>query len=446
MKKRFFSVVLTFTIFSSQFLIAQWTQVDNLPSSWNIGWAIDASDSSTVVFSGGAYKVYLTKNGGENWEDISPSSDEEIIDISIIDSNHIWAVSGSGKVLATNDGGNNWTIQFEDTTLTKFMNYIEMFDLENGVAMGDAPSDSTNALFLSTNDGGNNWNILENKNHTVFGSGDTWRRLDFVSPNIGYFSENFYQKDNPGIKKTVDSGNTWDVMVPEVNVDIIKFYNENIGLAAYQKHLGDSQFQKLVLLTKNGGSTWEENELSSFGWGNDIEFLPNNPSIVWFVDGHGHHIFYSNDTGKTWISQAVSVTDLVGRDIVFTDENNGWILCGDGILLHTNNNGGMITNIAKEEPNVLSLDFKLEQNYPNPFNPITTIRYSVPTFETNREVPLLIKVFNILGKEIVTLVNEVKPSGNYSVEFNAENLPSGIYYYQLKTDNLVQTKKMILLK
>ena len=85
--------------------------------------------------------------------------------------------------------------------------------------------------------------------------------------------------------------------------------------------------------------------------------------------------------------------------------------------------------------------FVLEQNYPNPFNPSTKIKYSI----TGKQLVSL-KVYDVLGNEITTLVNEEKPSGTYEVEFNASNLSAGVYYYTIVTDGFVQTKKMILLK
>jgi probable HAF family extracellular repeat protein len=86
-------------------------------------------------------------------------------------------------------------------------------------------------------------------------------------------------------------------------------------------------------------------------------------------------------------------------------------------------------------------EYNLSQNYPNPFNPVTRIRYSIPqtSFVT-------IKVYDILGSEVATLINEEKPAGNYEVEFQAESLPSGVYLYKLQTGSFVATKKMLLLK
>ena len=85
--------------------------------------------------------------------------------------------------------------------------------------------------------------------------------------------------------------------------------------------------------------------------------------------------------------------------------------------------------------------FKLYQNYPNPFNPTTSILYA-----TNSRQLVTLKVFDILGNEIVTLVNNEKPAGEYKVEFDGSNLPSGIYFYQLKAGNYIKIRKMILLK
>jgi hypothetical protein len=86
-------------------------------------------------------------------------------------------------------------------------------------------------------------------------------------------------------------------------------------------------------------------------------------------------------------------------------------------------------------------DFELLSNYPNPFNPSTTIKYSIPTSEF-----VSLKVYDVLGSEVATLVNEEKPTGNYKVNFNATNLSSGIYFYTLKVGNFTQTKKLILMK
>jgi hypothetical protein len=97
----------------------------------------------------------------------------------------------------------------------------------------------------------------------------------------------------------------------------------------------------------------------------------------------------------------------------------------------------IITDIKESESKLNT--FNLSYNYPNPFNPSTKIKYSVP-LSSNVEL----KVFDILGNEIETLVSEEKPAGTYEVTWHAANLPSGVYFYQLKTGSFMETKKMVL--
>jgi len=92
-------------------------------------------------------------------------------------------------------------------------------------------------------------------------------------------------------------------------------------------------------------------------------------------------------------------------------------------------------------------NFLLFQNYPNPFNPTTIIKYSIPSSGNGRSLIVKLKIYDVLGKEIATLVNEEQPVGNYSVKFDATNtLPSGVYFYQLRAGKFVETKKFILTK
>jgi hypothetical protein len=94
-------------------------------------------------------------------------------------------------------------------------------------------------------------------------------------------------------------------------------------------------------------------------------------------------------------------------------------------------------------------DFILFQNYPNPFNPATTIRYTIPfviASVAKQSQLVTLKVYDVLGNEIITLVNEEKPAGEHSIFFDASYLSSGIYFYQLKAGSLITTKSMVLIK
>jgi len=101
---------------------------------------------------------------------------------------------------------------------------------------------------------------------------------------------------------------------------------------------------------------------------------------------------------------------------------------------------GFLTSIIEGEIENY-FEYELNQNYPNPFNPVTTIIYQIP-----EKGYVTLKVYDVLGNKVATLVNEEKPAGNYEVEWNALSLPSGIYFYQLRANNFIESKKMILLK
>jgi hypothetical protein len=123
----------------------------------------------------------------------------------------------------------------------------------------------------------------------------------------------------------------------------------------------------------------------------------------------------------------------------FVSPSVGWSWGGANVIYKWT--GGQLIPTSVEFTNEVVQDFHLEQNYPNPFNPKTTISFSIPTsgFVT-------LKVYGILGREVANLVNEEKPSGTYQVSFDASSLSSGVYFYQLQAGNIVETKKMILMK
>jgi hypothetical protein len=100
---------------------------------------------------------------------------------------------------------------------------------------------------------------------------------------------------------------------------------------------------------------------------------------------------------------------------------------------------GIVTDVEYEQQTVT--DFVLQQNYPNPFNPSTKIRWQSPVSSHQ-----LLKVYDVLGNEVTTLIDEYKPAGSYEIEFDAKNLSSGIYFYKLNSGSLSQINKMVLMK
>jgi hypothetical protein len=105
-----------------------------------------------------------------------------------------------------------------------------------------------------------------------------------------------------------------------------------------------------------------------------------------------------------------------------------------------------ISSVSDDESFNSPEDFRLEQNYPNPFNPTTKIKFEIPSVGPRHGVSVQLKVYDVLGNEIATLVNEEKPTGTYEAEFNGTGLSSGIYFYQIKMNNNNLTRKMVLLK
>ena len=117
--------------------------------------------------------------------------------------------------------------------------------------------------------------------------------------------------------------------------------------------------------------------------------------------------------------------DWVGMD---------WVNIGKGIYTYATIDG-------IDKSSALVNRYKLSDNYPNPFNPSTTIKYQIP--KTDLEI---LKVYDVLGKEVTTLVNKEQPADEYEIKFEANGLPSGIYFYRIQAGNFSQTKKMMLLK
>ena len=245
--------------------------------------------------------------------------------------------------------------------------------------------------------------------------------------------------------KTTNGGATW------TNIDYggrgaisaIQFINENTGwFAGYFK---DSFIWGThIYVTTNGGDNWTMSPfvITSVTGLSTIHFI--NKDLGWAVDGHygglyGGFIFKTTDGGWSWVGYSSGTTDIGLRSIFFIDSTCGWVVGDMGTILHTTNGG--VSFVEEEEIEEIPTEFLLSQNFPNPFNSSSIIKYSIP-----KSSQVTLKIFNTLGQEIETLVNEEKPVGTYELNWNAANLPSGVYFYRLQAGDFVQTRKMILLK
>jgi hypothetical protein len=156
-----------------------------------------------------------------------------------------------------------------------------------------------------------------------------------------------------------------------------------------------------------------------------------------WVAGCEGAIHRTTNGGANWTMQSFGGTTYL-YSMSFVNANTGWAVGAGGIILKTTNGGvTAITPINTEAPN----EFKLEQNYPNPFNPVTNIKFQIPKYGS-----VILKIYDALGREIKSLVNEELNPGTYEVNWEASDYPSGIYFYKLFTTDFSETKKMVLLK
>ncbi|MFH1198322.1 MAG: T9SS type A sorting domain-containing protein, partial [bacterium] len=340
----------------------------------------------------------------------------------------------------------------------------------------------THRLFRTVN-GGISWDIIVNFEGGI-------NDIKFYNSKIGFLT-GWGNGMERYISKTTDGGFTWEGKYSGSN----QFSADHISIADDSTIFVTSWCCDLAKST-NKGETWKTHELMInphiesvsgisfisdkigfiFGNGRCLGGVGNCPSLTYTVDGGlNWEIYFGLES--SWIS-----------DLHFKNYSEGWVLMGQGIfhtadsfitneiiqlnifnfdfrenlswgvnsyhVFRSNNNWktfkeifSIITGLEMMQNNCF--DFQLSQNYPNPFNPTTKIKYTIPAVETGY-IPSLrnvtLKVYDVLGREITTLVNEYKSPGTYEIEFYGSKLPSGVYFYQLRAGEFNQTKKMILLE
>ena len=209
-----------------------------------------------------------------------------------------------------------------------------------------------------------------------------------------------------------------------------------INGVTYDKGLGCHAYSKVSWNLGGQASTF----LSDIGVDDEVE---GQGSIVFEV--HLDSVIAYTSEILTWEDDAVNVSvDITGvnlLELIITDGGDGgshdhgdW---ADARVISSE----VLVGIEEELESSLPKDYILSQNYPNPFNPTTNINFSVPS-----QGQYSLRVFNILGKEVTTLVNGEFNAGSYEAIFDASNLSSGIYFYSLTGNNVNITKKMILMK
>jgi len=257
------------------------------------------------------------------------------------------------------------------------------------------------------------WSIIENNTGTLF---------------VSYTYFDPYYRETKIIKKVL--GGDWVTLFDDTEARNMYIFNQALYFAT-----GSGRPRGVIKSTDDGNTFTQLTNGLSFP--DLVQQLILKSDIFVALDPHNNAIFYSYDEGENW-----SPFNLGGLNStinsVYLDDNRTLYACTDsGIYVYT--------GPLSVEDKISQTDFSLLQNYPNPFNPSTNIQYAI----SSRQFVTL-KVFDVLGKEITTLVNEEKPAGSYEVEFKSSfgslQLASGIYYYQLRAGDFIETKKMILMK
>ena len=463
-------IILIVSVININNSISQWV-IQPLPSESGKSMSMDYSDKDHGIVCGGFIdfdshaRTSYTTNSGVNWYSASfPDSAKFLNSVKFVDLKTAFMggtyqpgvnlskknINGSGWkafFLKSVNYGKDWrSIVSKDLEPYNNLEAIDFINDEQGIAIAnnyESQNVNTDNIIM-TADSGNSWEV-------VFSQYDSLP-ADLVS--IQYVSDEFicaagnnlkYKSYTGEFLRTADGGLHWDkILIDDLMINNISFTDRNSGFL-----LGTSSLNSLSMLykTSNGGMTWELIQTFTDNYYNGVKFL--NESGCGLL--YGFRRFFenpalslTNDYGISWRNQSIpQTTDLVFTDAVIFNpvEMNvtGGEVFSSSIVLHTTNGGATYIRNSAEYPD--EDNFYLFQNYPNPFNPITNLEFLVSRLEF-----VSLNVYDIFGKEVIRLVNDIKPAGTYNVVFDGSNLASGIYFYRLLTNSFSETKKMILVR
>ena len=425
MKKLYYTF---FFLLLSQICFAQWVSTNgpyNIPDTARSDiTALAVSDSNIIagIFEGsfpdlhGTGTMFISSVTDFQWIPVYSFHDCQVHAFLTIRNNEdeVGIFAGTiGGILHSTDNGMTWAEA--NTGLTNSM--IEAFTI-NG---SNIYAGSDGGVFLS-NDGGINWTTIGLKDTAI---------LALAASNNNIFVGNY-----SGIFRSTNGGVSWS----EINSGLSN--KSVISLVASDEKVFAGTNEGGIFLSTNNGTSW--NEVNTGLTNTNITCLAISGSNIFAGTENG--VFLSTNYGTNWNDIS---TGLINANISALAVSNEYIYSGTATVWFSGPIGQGVWKrslselITSVDYNSIQfpLDFKLSQNYPNPFNPRTTIKYSVPKISQ-----VQIKVFDVLGNEIETLVNEEKPVNTYEITWNAANLPSGVYFYQLKAGDFIETKKMVLIK
>jgi photosystem II stability/assembly factor-like uncharacterized protein len=376
--------------------------------------SVSFSDLNHGVAVGYNGTLIQTTNGGEKWNQLLPGTLLEYMKIPIgaaqcISDAIITAVCYDGSILRTSDGGMNWVSQTSGTNLPLTATYF--LDELSGYCVGSG------GTILHTTNAGETWLKQQSSVQSTLTS------VYFTSPMNGVivgYGGIIMQTSNGGTDWTPRVSGTYAFLAS------VSFYGQK-GIA-----VGSSG---IILRSTDGGITWNKQASNTFAGLNGVTFSSEEVAIV---AGNNGIILRSTDGGITWSGQLSGTTAHL-ISVSMLSDNVGTIVGENGTILRTTTGGNHIESSVSLR-NIPST-FALEQNYPNPFNPITKIQFDIPKVS---DVSLI--VYDLLGREVVRLVDEIKSPDHYEVIWDGSHLASGVYFYRLYTNNFTAIKKMLLVR
>jgi photosystem II stability/assembly factor-like uncharacterized protein len=332
------------------------------------------------------------------------------------------SVGNHGLVLRTTDRGSQWNVSNAGTS-TSLLSVCFPTE-QRGFAAG------VGGVILRTDDGGANWNPQTSDTSATT---SLWG-IAFVNAEVGWAvgggpipgtTDNYST-----ILHTTDGGAHW-IPQPESSHSIIWSIWANNELDAWA--VGSGCAGGVLLHTIDGGQTWPL--LVRDFWNQYFSLFWVNDSVGW-ISGDEGVVLHTTDRGMTWDSLDIGTTrDL--PSIAFADEANGWAVGATGTIMRYR---GPYSPPPPPPENPIPLFYTLSA-YPNPFNPATVISLDMPAM-----AHATLRVYNLLGQSVETLTDRTLPAGHYAISFDASNLPSGIYFVRLESQNISKTQRLILLR
>ncbi|MBN8586347.1 MAG: T9SS type A sorting domain-containing protein [Ignavibacteria bacterium] len=415
-------------------------------------------------FAAGSLGVIVkTTNGGSNWilltNKITSNSFE---DIYFVDDQKGWAAGLNGSLFNTLNGGSDWSNQFDNSAVN--FRSVRFINNNTGWAAG--------THVMKTINGGINWNIVAanysmNKiypvdNLNLFGldfnnaivkssnGGANWNGVN--SGFSGGYYDIFFMNGLTGwaagsgqkILKTTDGGSTWILQYGgnwPGYMKSIHFCNSLTGLAA-GLNPGNSN---MLLKTTNGGLNWNVLIFGPQYSFNRVFLLDSNNGFFTTTNYASSDIYFTTNGGISWNLQFSTVSNIISS-ICFINNSIGWIAGSNGMILKTTSGGTFVG--MQISTNQLPQSLSLQQNYPNPFNPVTKIKFDISSAPISFGERLGVKliIFDLLGREVTTLVNEQLKPGSYEVDWDGTGFASGVYFCSLVTNDFIETKRMVLIK